>query len=59
MSGSWKKVVVFLGSTRQNRLGDRVAKFVVNKLKEKKLDVVLIGKYKFVILILMFFAENQ
>lgn len=58
MSGSWKKVVVFLGSTRQNRLGERVAKFVVNKLKEKKLDVVLIGKYRFVILILMFFAEN-
>ena len=44
MTNAWKKVVVFLGSTRQNRLGDRVAKFVISRLKAKNLDVVYVGK---------------
>ena len=44
MANQWKKVVVFLGSTRDVRLGDRVAKFVVDKLKERNLDVVFVGK---------------
>lgn len=47
MTAKWNKVVVFFGSTRDNRLGDRVAKFVVNKLKEKKLDVVFVDPLEF------------
>ena len=43
-SNTWKKVVVFFGSTRDTRLGDRVATFVINKLKEKKLEVTYVGK---------------
>ena len=43
-SNTWKKVVVFFGSTRDTRLGDRVAKFVIRKLEEKKLEVTYVGK---------------
>ena len=43
MANAWKKVIVFFGSTRENRLGDRVAKFVIKKLKEKQLEVVYVG----------------
>uniref|UniRef100_H2YWI3 NADPH-dependent FMN reductase-like domain-containing protein n=1 Tax=Ciona savignyi TaxID=51511 RepID=H2YWI3_CIOSA len=43
----WQKVVVFIGSAREKRMGERVATFVVNKLKERKLDVVVVDPIKF------------
>nr|XP_002121612.2 uncharacterized protein LOC100183100 [Ciona intestinalis] len=49
---TWQKVVVFIGSAREVRLGERVTKFVVNKLKEKKLEVVLVDPKKFEVPIL-------
>nr|CAB3262770.1 uncharacterized protein LOC100183100 [Phallusia mammillata] len=47
MATSWKKVVVFLGSTRDGRVGDRVAKFVCKTLTEKKLEVVFVDPLEF------------
>nr|CAB3262771.1 uncharacterized protein LOC100183100 [Phallusia mammillata] len=47
MSNVWKKVVVFLGSTRNNRIGDRVGKFVCRKLKEKNLDVIFVDPVEY------------
>ena len=36
-------MVVFLGSTREVRLGERVAKFMIRKLQERRLDVEFVG----------------
>ena len=38
------KIVIFLGSTREGRLGERVCKFVMNTLKDKY-DLTLFGRY--------------
>ena len=38
------KVVVFLGTVRENNYGSRAAKFMVKKLSEKGHDVTLLGK---------------
>ena len=38
------KVVVFLGTVRENNYGSRAAKFLVKKLSEKGHDVTLLGK---------------
>lgn len=43
----WSKVVVFLGSTREIRLGERVAKFVIRKLQERRLDVEFVDPLEF------------
>ena len=43
---TWSKVVVFLGSTRDIRLGDRVAKFINRKLQEKQLSVEFVGEIR-------------
>ena len=40
------KLVIFLGSTREGRLGERVASFVQKQLKDKH-EVSLFGKYFF------------
>ena len=40
----WSKVIVFLGSTREVRLGERVAKFIIKRLRERKLQVEFVGK---------------
>ena len=37
------KIVIFLGSTREGRLGERVSKFVMNSLQEKY-ELTLFGK---------------
>ena len=38
------KVVVFLGTVRENNYGSRAARFMVKKLSEKGHDVTLLGK---------------
>lgn len=38
------KVVVFLGTVRENNYGSRAAKFMVKKLSEKGHSVTLLGK---------------
>ena len=38
------KVIVFLGTVRENRVGIRVANFILNHLKETSHDVELFGK---------------
>ena len=38
------KVLVFLGTVRENRVGIRVANFILNHLKETNHDVELFGK---------------
>jgi len=43
-AGSALKVVVFLGTVRENNYGSRAAKFVVSKLSEKGHDVTLLGE---------------
>ena len=44
MAAEKLKVVVFLGSTRDGRLGERVGKFVMNSLKDTH-DLILLGKF--------------
>ena len=44
MAADKLKIVVFLGSTREGRLGERVSKFVMNSLKNQY-DLHLFGKY--------------
>lgn len=39
------KVVVFLGTVRENNYGSRAAKFMVKKLSEKGHSVTLLGKH--------------
>ena len=41
------KVIVFLGTVRENRVGIRVANFILNHLKETNHDVELFGKGSF------------
>ena len=38
------KIVIFLGSTREGRLADRVLKFVRNSIGSEH-DVIVFGKY--------------
>lgn len=45
MSSRKLKVVLFLGSTREGRMGLRVAKFVQGQLESKNFDVELFGKW--------------
>ena len=40
-----KKIIVFLGSTREGRLGDKVARYVGSVLEKTGLSVKLFGKY--------------
>ena len=40
------KVVLFLGSVRENRLGERVAKFMKTQLEAAEFDVNVFGKTK-------------
>jgi len=48
MAASKLKLVMFLGSTREGRLGDRVAKFVRNTLEQKnKYEITLFGEKTF------------
>ena len=39
------RVVVFLGTVRENNYGSRAAKFMVRKLSEKGFQVTLLGEY--------------
>lgn len=39
------KVLVFLGSVRENNFGSRAAKFMVNKLTTKGFQVTLLGVF--------------
>lgn len=38
------KVIVFLGTVKENRLGLRVAKFIMNELQKTNHDATLFGK---------------
>ncbi|CAK8698079.1 quinone reductase-like [Clavelina lepadiformis] len=49
MAKVWKNVVVFMGSTRENRLCERVTAFIVGKLKEKNLNVTVVDPKEFVL----------
>ena len=40
------KLIIFLGSTREGRLGERVGKFVMNSLREKY-EIKLFGMLTF------------
>ncbi len=42
-----KKIVVFLGSTREGRLGEKVARYVGNVLEKTGLSAKIFGKYRF------------
>ena len=46
MSANKLKVVLFLGSVRENRIGLRVAKFMKRKLEERNYAVEFFGKNK-------------
>jgi len=49
------KLIIFLGSTRENRLGDRVGKFVTSALKaEGKYDIEVLGEFKGFFFIILF-----
>ncbi len=41
---STKKIIVFLGSTREGRLGEKVARYVENVLKNTGLSAKVFGK---------------
>lgn len=43
------KVVVFIGSVRENRLGTRVAKFVQKALQKKDFEVDVFGTFIYVL----------
>jgi NAD(P)H-dependent FMN reductase len=38
------KLLIFLGSVREGRMGDRVLKFVQNQIDKNKFDVEIIGE---------------
>ena len=40
-----KKIVVFLGSTREGRQGEKVARYIVNVLEKNGLSAKLLGKF--------------
>jgi len=46
MAAQKLKLVIFLGTTREGRLGERVAKFVRTSLEKKnKYEITLLGKF--------------
>ena len=44
MAGTPLKIVVFLGSVREGRIGQRVAKFMMNQLTTTGHEATLFGK---------------
>lgn len=40
------KFVVFLGTTREGRLGERAARFILDRIQCRGHDVELFGEYK-------------
>jgi NAD(P)H-dependent FMN reductase len=42
---SAQKIIIFLGSTRQGRMGERVAKFVQQTVEANGMEPILLGTY--------------
>ena len=47
------KIVLFLGTCREGRLGLRVAKFMINEVKKRGHEVEFFGKVVFIVFIVI------